>query len=61
MERTRAKVSDGWSRDKKMLIEEQGMNQWMIMNVRRKTLRIVCIEALICYGSKFEMNSTVNR
>jgi len=32
----------------------------MIMNVRRKILRIDFMEGYICYGGKFEMNSAVN-
>jgi len=41
-ERTRAKVSAGWSRDKNGLIRgAKGTNRLMIMNVRRKILRRV--------------------
>jgi len=41
-ERTRAKVSAGWSRETKVLVSgARGTNQLMMMNVRRTVLRIV--------------------
>jgi len=56
--RTRAEVSVGWSRDKKVLVKGVKETNWlMIMNVRREMLRRVCIECLLCYGSKLETNS----
>jgi len=46
-ERMRTKVSDGWSRDKKVLVREvKVMNQLMIMNMRRKMLMRICIEGI---------------
>jgi len=56
----RAKVSTGWSRDKKVLVRgAKGTDQLMIVKVRRKILRRVCIEGFICYGCKLETNSAV--
>jgi len=46
---------------RKCLSAEQRMNQLMILNVRRKILRSVCIEGIICYGGMHEINSNVNR
>jgi len=49
--RTRAKVSAGWSRDRKVLVRgAKGTNWLMILNIRWKILRGICIEGIICYG-----------
>jgi len=41
----------------------KGTNRLMMMNIRRKILRRVCIYGFICYayGGKLETNSSVNR
>jgi len=67
-ERTRTKVSDGWSRVETVLVRGTSRtDRLMIMDVWSKILRILCRERLIVkeglvfYGGKLLTNSAVKR